>query len=154
MRFPPKASPHRTIEDRVATSEASARVAAGSRHGFQHSASRNHRTPEFPGSRNNRFLNHGHALRIHLPRQIAARHITPSAARRIASRFSIASGFSSLAITGVSFPLAESAVSQQHVFRSAHKTHGNVVRAMFESEGQISASFGVSAGTRASLRAD
>ena len=30
--------------------------------------------------------------------------ITPSAARRIPSKFSIASGFSSLAITGVSFP--------------------------------------------------
>src|SRR2546429_453376 len=58
--------------------------------------------------------------------------ITASAARRIASRFSMACGFSSG---------ADQLLRQQHVLRPPHKTHRDVIRPVLERKPQIRAVF-------------
>jgi len=69
--------------------------------------------------------------------------ITPSDTRRISSRLSIASGFSSLAITGTScFARKIAFLACSTSFRAANKTHRNEIRSLFQSENQIFVIFG------------
>ncbi len=112
------------------------------RHRLQHLRRRNHRTPEFPGSRNNRFLNHRHALRVHLYAQVAPRH--HHAVGGPQNRVEIVDSLRLLQLCdhrSVSPRAANQLFRQQHVFRAPHKAHRNVICAVFQREFQVGAVF-------------
>jgi len=139
--FPPKASPHRSHRRSVATSEASARSAAVLRHGFSTACVITGRRISLLA--NNRFLNHGHALRIHLHAQIAARHIHAVGARQNPSRF-LSLRLLQLGDHRSVFPPLPNQLFPAARLSGRRTNSRQCSPPMFESEGQSARSFGVS----------
>jgi hypothetical protein len=111
----------------LATSLASARVGRGIvNHAFQHLGGGNHGNAAVVALANDHFLQHGHLLGPHFYPQVAPRHHNGIATSRMASRFSMAWGFSILASTNTLFaPFSFRIDFRANVFGLADKTQGN-----------------------------
>ena len=84
------------------------------------------------------LLYHGHFFRTHLDAQITSRHHHPIWTCKISSRFSIASGFSSLAITGMSSAQAlNGCFCRADVSGTPNEAQSDIVRASLERKREI-----------------